>query len=516
MTFINLLTVVLVYIGLGLLFYTLFLLGYRATLHPLSKYPGPLHLHLAIWQNHLKYGPVIRLGPNKLVFSSITALRDIYNNERLSKSRAYLVAMQAPGVHSIFDVIDRQLHRKKRKVIGQALTQRAMRDFEPIIIEQTTVFLKRIYDASRVTPYRPINMTPACRYLGADIVSLLAFGQALNTQTSSENRFLVEGLGAGSFFQNMRIQYPKLARLRLSSLLDLFAKIRGKRAKAKELIEKLITTRIAEGIEAKHDLYSIVASQIDTEGNGNIRHSEFWTESLFFLPAGGDTTSTCLATLFFYLSRNPVCYQKLSEEIRSTFTSGSEIRDGQQLRSCEYLRACIDEALRIAPPVPSVLWREEVLTATEKGDIVVDGHVIPRGTQVGVSIYSLHHNPDYFPDPFTYKPERWLADTSEIQSSTMREAFNPFSLGPRACAGKAMAYMEISVLIGRALWYFDFKAAQGAEGQLGAGKEGDKTGRGRTSEFQIYDVFSSTHDGPNLLFSSRKETIGEILAGSAE
>jgi cytochrome P450 len=211
--------------------------------------------------------------------------------------------------------------------------------------------------------------------------------------------------------------------------------------------------------------------------------------------------------LFFYLSRNPDCYEALSREIRSTFENDDEINYDEKLISCHYLRACIDEALRMSPPAPGALWREQYFADTSEEPLMVDGHVIPKGTQIGVSLYALHHNPEYFPDPFVFKPERWLAGHSDKQSATVREAFNPFSIGARACAGKAMAYMEASLAIARTMWHFDFEVATGADGQLGAGIEGDKNGRGRPSEFQIFDIFSATHDGPNLVFHRREAII---------
>lgn len=62
----------------------------------------------------------------------------------------------------------------------------------------------------------------------------------------------------------------------------------------------------------------------------------------FFNTLGGDTTATVIAALFFYLSHNPECYTKLAHEIRTTFETSLEIRSGQKLARCQYLRACID------------------------------------------------------------------------------------------------------------------------------------------------------------------------------
>lgn len=226
-------------------------------------------------------------------------------------------------------------------------------------------------------------------------------------------------------------------------------------------------------------------------------------------PVGGETISTAMSALFFYLSRNPVVYQKLADEIRSTFASSAEIRGGSKLSSCRYLRACIDEALRMSPPVSGTPWRELYADERDRGPLIVDGHVVPPGTQVGVCVYSLHHNEKYFSDPFTFSPERWLVE-DEATLGLMNSAFCAFSIGGRGCAGKSMAYLEASLVIAKTLWYFDFEKAPGKVGETGAGAPWKREGRKRTDEFQLYDIFSSMHAGPNLVFKPRGDLCKEI------
>lgn len=144
--------------------------------------------------------------------------------------------------------------------------------------------------------------------------------------------------------------------------------------------------------------------------------------------------------------------------------------------------------------------------------LIVDGYMIPAGTQVGVCTYALHHNEKYFPEPFAFRPERWLVEESgEKGLAEMRSAFAPFSIGPRACAGKAMAYLEASLVIARTLWFMDFESAPGKLGEAGAGKAGSRGWRNQPAEFQLYDIFSATHDGPNLLFSYRGDYWKDIV-----
>jgi cytochrome P450 len=224
--------------------------------------------------------------------------------------------------------------------------------------------------------------------------------------------------------------------------------------------------------------------------------------SIWLPHIAGETVASTLAATFFYLSRNQQCYEKLATEIRSTFGSGAEICAGSRLSGCRYLRACIDEALRMSPPVPSTLWREAVPDGQSE-PLVIDGHVIPPGTQVGVNIYSLHHNERYFPEPFKFLPDRWL-DGKETMLAT-HDALAPFSIGSRGCAGKAMAYLETSLVLAKTLWYFDF------ETELHK-KESEKASgfTYRAGEFPIYDLFAANHDGPRLAFRPRGSYCKEL------
>lgn len=198
----------------------------------------------------------------------------------------------------------------------------------------------------------------------------------------------------------------------------------------------------------------------------------------------------------------------MAEEVRSTFKTDADVHSGPELSSCKYLRACLDEALRLSPPVPGTLWRE--LPATDHEPLVIGGHVIPKGTLVGVNIYSIHHNAKYFPDPFAFKPERWLSEKqasiseeTKLTMGAMNTAFTPFSGGSRGCAGKAMAYMEASLVMCRVLLKFDLERASGKYRDVGGGLDHKGGLRERREEFQLYDHFSASHDGPHLLLRRR-------------
>ncbi|KAI1179968.1 cytochrome P450 [Nemania sp. FL0916] len=493
------------YYGFALLIsYLCLYISYYAFLHPLSKYPAPFlaslsngyngyyafrrQLHSKTRQNHLKYGPVVRQGPNKLVFSSVAALRDIYRNDNTTKPQAYIALGPRLTIPTVFTAQDRQLHRTRRQLIGQALSERSMRIFEPNMLEQVDIFLRRVLKSTQTPGSAPnsINMTESARLLGFDLAALLAFGYNLHLQTRPDNSFVLPMLEAGFFWASVFIHWPLTRQFSIGlALLTVFRRLRSQYL---SLVQNMISSRIKQDKHAHHDLYSIVADHLDQSKPDGIRQSELWAEATLFLPAAGDTTKTALASIFFYLSQNLRCYNNLASEIRTKFMSGREIR-GSSLADCHYLRACIDEALRMSPPVPGILWREGY---PDRQPFTVDGHIIPPGIIVGVNIYSVHYDEEYFPEPFNFRPERWIDDPK-----TTGDAFMPFSAGPRGCAGKPMAYLELSLVVAKTLWYFDFESAPDLPGET---QNGGKT---QTQVFELSDNFTASHDGPHLVFKQR-------------
>jgi len=136
----------------------------------------------------------------------------------------------------------------------------------------------------------------------------------------------------------------------------------------------------------------------------------------------------------------------------------------------------------MSPPAGGAMWRE-----VEEGGTVIDGEFIPEGCDVGTSMYAIHHNEAYYPDSYTYKPERWIlsSDISERDIMRAHTMFNPFSLGPRGCVGRGLAYMEISNALAMVAWNLDFRRPDGPLGRVGEGTEGATDGRQCCYQYSI-------------------------------
>lgn len=193
---------------------------------------------------------------------------------------------------------------------------------------------------------------------------------------------------------------------------------------------------------------------------------------------GGDTVAVGIAATMYYLLRHDDVYKKLQQEVRSTFRSRQSVQTGSLLDACAYLRACVNESLRLSPPGPGIFWRQC------DNDMEVDGVFLPAGTEFGVSIYALHHNPDVFRDPETFRPDRFLFAKGS-------PGFIPFLSGFRACPAQRLAYCMMSLPIARLVWEFDMQIVRPTLSSDGA--EGN---------YEQKDAFGSKVSGPMVRFRS--------------
>lgn len=159
-----------------------------------------------------------------------------------------------------------------------------MQIFEPVMTEQVEIFIQLIRQSCRGDNASALNMTDKCKYLGMDIVGLLAFGYPLRLQTEETNRFIIDTLKISNYGLNLCMQQPFLANLHLEILLFLRAAI--KRKSYLRTIEKMIRERVSQEKNAHHDFFSYVADGIKTSTGNTVWGSEIWTEAIFFLSAG--------------------------------------------------------------------------------------------------------------------------------------------------------------------------------------------------------------------------------------
>lgn len=309
-----------------------------------------------------------------------------------------------------------------------------------------------------------------------DLMSNLIYSASFHTLTDEEHRFVPSSIERSNIRMSVILQAPELTFRRLDKRL--FPGSILARNRFLKFVGSVIATRSKIVSKGKDDIFSFLQSAKDPETGKGLGIAELLGESATLIVAGSDTTSTTMAGLFHYLTGSEAAYSRAAAEVRGAFTSPEEVGLGSKLGSCVYLRACIEETLRLSPPTGSALWRE-----VSQGGAHIGGHWIPSGFDVGVGIYAIHHNPAFHSSPFEFQPERLMGDGKS------REAFMPFSFGMRGCIGKGLAMAEIMLTMSAILLSYDFRRA--AE-YIAAGEE-----------YRLKDHITAAKTGPLLQFRKR-------------
>jgi cytochrome P450 len=167
-------------------------------------------------------------------------------------------------------------------------------------------------------------------------------------------------------------------------------------------------------------------------GNGTLSDLDIAAECADHLDAGLKTTSDTLMFALWSLSLpgHQQYQQRLAAEVDSVRDSLSDqgaVSSAEQCDRLPFLDAVVKETLRLYGPIPASQPR------TSHSDTTIDGYLVPAGTAVSCQSYSLHRNPNVFPDPYKFNPDRWLAGDAEV--AMMRRWWWPFSSGGRMCLG---------------------------------------------------------------------------------
>jgi cytochrome P450 len=263
---------------------------------------------------------------------------------------------------------------------------------------------------------------------------------------------------------------------------------KGLRPERKDFFHYLFGTKDPETGKLGYDLY------------------ELFNECEILIIAGSDTTAIVTAAMSFYLAHNPRIQEKLAAEILSTFSSASDIAGGAKLHNCKYMRAFIYETLRMAPPVPADLAR-----TVRAGGTTVEGQFFPEGTLLSISPYCLSYNSDVYPEPYTFRPERWLTREDDPEGSSAEEValaesgHCAFSSGSRGCVGKNMAWLEMEIVLAKMIHALEIRPDP--VDKTGAGGPALGEGRREVGQYQLYDAFVAMRYGPLVQFKERSHGV---------
>ncbi|KAJ5102990.1 hypothetical protein N7532_003519 [Penicillium argentinense] len=502
---------------------------YRLALHPLARHPGPLFARISAIPNwyhakrgdrhewlhkmHTQYGTIVRFTPNSISFNTPSALESIYKSRKANiiKSDWYqCVRDSAGGFESTFTARDKARHGVKRRLLSHAFSDKALREYEPRICQKISSWLDYL-EAEAEAKNGTVDLGEWCNFLIFDILGDLAFGASFGFTAKEEDRSivgLVPRATGGWYSVSTRSTDPTAQSPRLTSQLGyhpltkwwrhiLFktplGSLLGGRSyrdnarlrsfclgKLKSRATSKKTATISGQENKGCDMFEHLLSGRDPETGESYSLGDLACENVLLMVAGSQSTAGALSAIFFYLAHHPGKLTRLRNEIHQAFDSENAIRYSadSKLSGLSYLRACIDEAMRLSPPTPGHLPREIL----EKEGSVIDGCWFPPQTKVGIAPYALHRNALYFSQPLSFHPERW---TEEHEGREMQpSAFAPFSAGATGCVGQKLAMMELSLVVAQLLWRFDLSLAlHGGDGPV---------------EYRMRDCFIGAGEGPRL------------------
>lgn len=389
---------------------------------------------LATEEAHKRLGKIVRVGPNNVSFVGRQAVKDIYGHGTPAQKDKFYISFT--GTHeSSLDSTNRQAHSEKRKRLAAAFSQKRIADMEHLVVDDVQKLLNRFDRAVR--DHELINVRWYINLLLFDLTGDLVFSQNLGCVERGDDTMTAQRLDVTTFSAKPADALRDSLRISstfgwipswfsLSKRLTWFHPGWAGGSNFSAIVLHMVRTRLAkekEGVEMNDFFRSLVWNK-DREPLG-LELGEMVAECGLLLNAGSDTTSIVLTGTLYLLTKWPRAGMKLREELDQTLGDSEAIPAYDSVKNLPYLRACVDEAMRMRPPLRGGLPR-----VTPPEGMMIEGEWIAGNTTVSVPTYSLHHDPDLFEDPWTYKPERWLAE----DAGDLQQVFIPFSAGGRGCS----------------------------------------------------------------------------------
>lgn len=214
-------------------------------------------------------------------------------------------------------------------------------------------------------------------------------------------------------------------------------------------IERFLAELIARDDHGnRDDMLAMLLAARDDDGEP-MSSRQLRDEVLTMLVAGHDTTANTLTWAFYLLDRHPHIRRTLLAELDSVL--GGRVPEAEDLASLPYAGAVVNETMRLYPAVDNV-------SRVAVGDTELGGYAIPSGSTVVLSQWVVHHDARWFPEPQSFKPERWLGGG---ERQIPRYAFFPFGGGPRLCIGNNFALLEATIVLAAVLQRFELTLVPG-------------------------------------------------------
>ncbi|KAK4565898.1 hypothetical protein LTR86_003747 [Recurvomyces mirabilis] len=405
------------------------------------------HAHITNIELHGKHGKLVRVGPKVISCSDPAMIPIIYNTQgTFAKSAFYpmqSLSWNKRAQPNVFSERDERKHREMKRKVASAYTVDALLKMENGIDQCGDVFMQ---------PF--------------DVVGIVTYGERLGFMETDSD---VDGvIGAGNAMMIYFAccgQIPFLHSLLLGNpllpyLIPQIETVNAAVVFAKKALDRRLKTYSADGIHTdEHGMRDDMLSRwtaMKAKDPEKMNNTDIMVALCTNIFAGADTTATALRAVLYYLMKTPAAMQKAQDEIdqaRRANQLSVPIQDHETRNHLPYISAAIKEALRMHPGTGLLLERHVPV-----GGANISGHYLPAGTIVGINSWVVQYDPDVFPEPYQFRPERWLprSDNGE-HLAQMEKSFLAFGAGSRICMGRHLSMIELRKLIPRILQEFEIE-----------------------------------------------------------
>lgn len=417
---------------------------------------------------HKKYGKFVRIQPDHISIADDEAIQAVYGHGNgFLKAEFYDAFVSIK--RGLFNTRDRAEHTRKRKIISHTFSAKAIGQFEPYMRQNLEIFVGQwdriaASGSEETKGYVTLNALHWFNYLAFDIIGDLAFGAPFGMLEKGKDVAEVrESPDAepktAPAIQVLNRRGEVSATLGCMPWLKPYAKhlpdpFFSKGVEAVQNLAGIAIARVKQRLDnppdvERQDLLAYLMKGKDSAGEPMGRE-ELTAEALTQLIAGSDTTSNTSCAVLFHTLTNPAVVKKLQQELDAALPEDS-VPEFSQVKDLEYLDAVIKETMRIHST--SSLGLPRIVVGT---GITICDHYFPPGTVLSVPSYTIHHSKEIWgPDADEFSPERW----SKL-SDRQRNAFIPFSHGPRACVGRNVAEMELALIVATVFRRYEFNLLQ--------------------------------------------------------
>lgn len=350
--------------------------------------------------------------------------------------------------------------KRIRTVISPTFTSGKLKEMFPIISHYGDILMKNA--RKKVESNEPVNMKDIFGAFSVDVISSTSFSVNIDSQNNPNDPLVAHikkllKVGFFSPFILLIVAFPFLIPIVrfldisffpkdiIEFFLNLTSSIKEKRKKNNhtdrvDFMQLMVDSQIADDIPEEDHTNHVYKALTD---------SEIMAQAVVFILAGYETTSTSLNLLSYELATHPEIQKRLQEEIDKALPDKAP-PTYEALMQMEYLDMVINESLRLYPPGGR-------LERMCKKTIEINGITIPGGTVVMIPAYVIHRDPEYWPEPEIFNPERFNKENKETQEPY---TFLPFGAGPRNCIGMRFALLIMKVAVTVLLQTFSFQTCE--------------------------------------------------------